>query len=183
MGERDEGKSRPCCEKGGGALDAYIECGIVTYQRRDSTLRAHQMAAKHKAKSGTADRLRKLIHAVGALTTRGHATLEDGTACVIVPEEQLERVLQLAEACELVAMLEDPETKWVDFDDYKLRLAGMTIAEARKARGLTQVQLARQLKLPQSQISRIERHPDRTTVRTLKKIAAALHVNVRQLLP
>lgn len=118
-----------------------------------------------------------------AVTTRGQVTLEDGTVCWIIPQEELEHALHQAEVQELISKLEDPHRKWVDFDDYKLRLAGMTIAEARKARGLTQVQLARQLKLPQSQISRIERNPDRTTVRTLKKIAAALNVNVRQLLP
>jgi DNA-binding XRE family transcriptional regulator len=109
------------------------------------------------------------------ITTRGEVTR-------IVPKEELERLLQQAELQEMIGMLEDPNAKRVDLGNYKLRVAGSTVAAARKARGLTQVQLARQLKLPQSQISRIERNPDHTTVRTLKKIATALNVNARQLL-
>jgi DNA-binding XRE family transcriptional regulator len=140
-------------------------------------------AAKAKKNASMTGEGRKLpVHPLEPIATRGELTLEDGTICAIVPKEELERLLQQAELREMVSILEDPNTKWVDFDDYRLRLAGLTIAEARKARGLTQVQLARQLKIPQSQISRIERNPDRTTVRTLKKIAAALNVNVRQLL-
>ncbi|HKQ47016.1 MAG TPA: helix-turn-helix transcriptional regulator [Phycisphaerae bacterium] len=60
------------------------------------------------------------------------------------------------------------------------RLADL-IAKARKAAGLTQAELAARLKLPQSQISRIERNPDRTTIRTLKRIAKSLGVDVSAL--
>ncbi|HOJ75383.1 MAG TPA: helix-turn-helix transcriptional regulator [Phycisphaerae bacterium] len=52
-------------------------------------------------------------------------------------------------------------------------LAGERIAAARKRAGLTQQQLAARLRVPQSQVSRIERNPEATTVRTLKKIARA----------
>ncbi len=141
-------------------------------------------AAKAKRNASVSGGARKLrVHPLEPITTRGELTLDDGTVCAIVPKEQLERLLRQAELQEMAAMLDEPNTEWADLDDYKLQVAGSTIAAARKARGLTQAQLARQLKLPQSQISRIERHPDRTTVRTLKKIAAALKVNVRQLLP
>lgn len=77
--------------------------------------------------------------------------------------------------------LEDPNTKWYDADEVFLQFAGDEIAAARKAAGLTQTQLAKKLGVPQSQISRIERNPDRTTVRTLKKIAKALGVDVSAL--
>ena len=87
----------------------------------------------------------------------------------------------MKELYELVAMLDHPATDWVDFDDYKLQLAGSRVAAARKAKGWTQARLAASLDLPQSQISRIERNPDRTTVRTLKRIAKALGVDVRKL--
>jgi ribosome-binding protein aMBF1 (putative translation factor) len=112
----------------------------------------------------------------------GRVSLPDGTDCVLIPLDEYEHLLEMAEAHELAARLEGPRTQWVDLDDYKLQLAGGRLAAARKARGLTQVQLSRQLGLPQSQISRIERHPDRTTVRTLKRIARALHVDVQQLI-
>ncbi|HSW44699.1 MAG TPA: helix-turn-helix transcriptional regulator [Phycisphaerae bacterium] len=36
--------------------------------------------------------------------------------------------------------------------------------------------------MPQSQISRIERNPDHTSVNTLKRIARALDVDVRHLI-
>ena len=65
--------------------------------------------------------------------------------------------------------------------DFALELAAERIAKARKAKGLTQKQLGEKLNLPQSQISRIERNPDRTTVRTLKRIARALGVDVSSL--
>ena len=71
--------------------------------------------------------------------------------------------------------------EWVDADELRVQLAGERIAQARKAAGLTQKQLGEQLNLPQSQISRIERNPDHTTVRTLKRIAKALGVDVSAL--
>lgn len=114
-------------------------------------------------------------------TARGEVDLKDGTSCVIVPQEDYERLVQIAEERELVGVLEDPNTKWLDWEDCKLRLAGSAIGAARKAKKLTQAQVAKKLGLPQSQISRIERNPDRTTVRTLKRIARALGVNVKQL--
>ncbi len=71
---------------------------------------------------------------------------------------------------------------WVDADAFGLQLAGEEIARARKAAGLTQKQLGDRFGLPQSQISRIERRPDHTTIRTLKRIAKALAVDVRALI-
>ncbi|MFH0983018.1 MAG: helix-turn-helix transcriptional regulator [Planctomycetota bacterium] len=81
-----------------------------------------------------------------------------------------------------VNKLHDPDTAWVDADVLARRLAAERIVAARKAAGLTQKQLGEKLKLPQSQISRIERRPDHTTVRTLKRIARALGVDVSALI-
>jgi DNA-binding XRE family transcriptional regulator len=67
---------------------------------------------------------------------------------------------------------------WMDADDFALEVAGQQIAAARKRARLTQKQLADRLGVPQSQVSRIERNPDHTTVRTLKRLARALGVNV-----
>src|SRR5574337_1927022 len=109
---------------------------------------------------------------------RGRLTLPDGTPCVILAEKDFERMFDQLEAYELTARSHDPDSELIAYEDFKAQLAASQLAAARKARGLTQVQLARRLGLPQSQISRIERNPDRTTVRTMKKIAAALKVNV-----
>jgi transcriptional regulator with XRE-family HTH domain len=81
-----------------------------------------------------------------------------------------------------VSRLDDPEDQWVDADEVRIQLAAERIAAARKGAGLTQKQLGEKLNLPQSQISRIERKPDHTTVRTLKRIAKALGVDVRALI-
>jgi len=74
--------------------------------------------------------------------------------------------------------IDDPDVDWVDADQLGRELAVERIVAARKAAGLTQKQLGKKLGLPQSQISRIERNPDHTTVRTLKRIARALRVDV-----
>lgn len=71
---------------------------------------------------------------------------------------------------------------FVDADVFAAQLAGGRIAFARKARGWTQQRLATAVKMPQSQIARLERHPEKTTVKTLKRVAAALGVNVQSLL-
>ena len=112
---------------------------------------------------------------------RGRVVLDDDTTYVMLPLADYERLMEIVEAHELVDRLEDPKTEWIDFDDYKLQLAGGKIAAARKASNLTQIQLAKKLGVPQSQISRIERNPDQTTVRTLKRIAKAIGVDVKML--
>jgi len=48
----------------------------------------------------------------------------------------------------------------------------------RKARGLTQAQLGRMIGIDQSRIARVERNPDRVSVRTLLELLAALRVRV-----
>ena len=100
---------------------------------------------------------------------------------VLLPVEEYDRLCLSAEVQKLTAKLEDPKAEWVDADAFVLQLAGSRIAEARKARRLTQKALGKKLGLPQSQISRIERNPDHTTVRTLKRIAHPLGVNVSAL--
>jgi ribosome-binding protein aMBF1 (putative translation factor) len=91
--------------------------------------------------------------------------------------------LQIAARAELISRkLQHPAEDWADADDFGLRLAADRLTRARKSAGLTQEQLAARLKMPQSQVSRIERNPDRTTVRTLKRIAKALRVDVSALI-
>lgn len=110
--------------------------------------------------------------------------VRDGeTTHILVPIEEYER-LQLADmAQEAIHQIENARDEdYVDADQFRLELAAERIAKARKAAGLTQTQLGKKLGIPQSQISRIERNPDHTTVRTLKRIAKALKVDVRALI-
>ncbi len=101
-------------------------------------------------------------------------------AFVLVPIDEYERLTSGGMLASALDRLSDDEGV-VDADALALELVGQRIAKARKAAGLTQVLLGKKLNLPQSQISRIERNPDRTTVRTLKRIARALGVSVSAL--
>lgn len=100
----------------------------------------------------------------------------------VVPIETFEKLIEKDEALEHVGAFDDDEGPWIPLEDAMAQIAASHIIKARKAAGMTQQQLAAKLKMPQSQISRIERNPDRTTVRTLKKIAKALKVDVRFLI-
>jgi UDP-N-acetylglucosamine 1-carboxyvinyltransferase len=114
-------------------------------------------------------------HEHGVVVENGKATH------VLVPIDEYER-MQLADmAREAIAALESDQEAWIDADEFGLQLAGERIASARKAQGLTQKELGERLGVPQSQISRIERKPDHSTLRMLKRVAKALGVDVRAL--
>ena len=102
-------------------------------------------------------------------------------AYVLVPIDEYEKLIEASMAAEAIAQIERGDDGFVDADEFFRQLAGERIANARKAAGLSQTALGAKLGVPQSQISRIERNPDRTTVRTLKRIATALGVDVSAL--
>ncbi|MHC4442782.1 MAG: helix-turn-helix domain-containing protein [Planctomycetota bacterium] len=118
-----------------------------------------------------------------AARNKNHSCIERNgrVTHVIVPVDEYEDLVKASMVDSAIAKLEDKKSKWIDADRLGLELAGQRIAQARKAKGWTQIQLGKKLKLPQSQISRIERNPDHTTIRTLKKIAKALGVDVSAL--
>ena len=108
--------------------------------------------------------------------------VENGRAThVLVPIDEYEELIKSGMVSRAVAQIESGDDDFVDANDFALVLATERIAKARKAKGLTQKQLGEKLNLPQSQISRIERNPDHTTVRTLKRIARALAVDIAAL--
>ncbi len=97
--------------------------------------------------------------------------------------DEYERLVKSEMALQAIAQIENEKPgDLIGAEELGRELARDAIVKARKAAGLTQVQLAKKLKMPQSQISRIERNPDRTTVRTLKRIAKALKVDVGKLI-
>ena len=109
--------------------------------------------------------------------------VENGRAThVVVPIDRYERLIKSEMVQRAIAQIEAGDNDFVDATDFARELAVERIVEARKAAGLTQKQLGAKLGIPQSQISRIERHPDRTTIRTLKRLAKALKVGVRAFL-
>jgi len=108
---------------------------------------------------------------------------DDVVTHIVLPVEDYERLVMESMELEVLAeMNKDDEVEWVDAQEWALQLAGDKIKETRRLKKLTQKQLAEKLGIPQSQISRIERKPDRTTVRTLKKVAKALGVDVSTLI-
>jgi len=108
--------------------------------------------------------------------------IENGKpAFVLVPIDEYEQLVKDALVSDAVNQIQRGDDDFVDADDLALELAGGRLAQARKAKGMTQKQLGDKLKLPQSQISRIERNADHSTVRTLKRVAKALGVDVSTL--
>lgn len=64
-------------------------------------------------------------------------------------------------------------------EERELLNIAIEIAEARKRKRLTQVQLAKRIGMPQSQIARIESGNHNVTVGTLNKVASALNLRLR----
>lgn len=62
--------------------------------------------------------------------------------------------------------------------DVSVNLQPMRLAQIRKRRGLTQVELAEMSGVEQATISRVERGSDAVTLRTLRQIADALGVSL-----
>lgn len=140
-------------------------------------------ARSGKGKATGCSRRRARAGRSARLNTQEHSYIvENGrTAYVLVPVEEYEELIKTRMVNRAIAQIESGDNDFVDADEFALELAAERIAKARKAKGLTQKQLGEKLNLPQSQISRIERNPDRTTVRTLKRIARALGVDVSSL--
>ncbi len=111
--------------------------------------------------------------------------MENGRAtAVIVPIEEYNRLLDGATeraAARAMAVLADGKEVWTDVDDALRAVGASKIAEARKAAGLTQKQLAARLGLGQAQISRLERHPERSSLSLIMRVAVALGVPAARL--
>ncbi len=147
--------------------------------------------SRRKQRRVTSDAAATLARSRARPDPEDHAQIVRGNRVthVIVPVEEYERFVMAGMELELIAERErtgvdpfdDPNVEWIDIEDFAAQLAADRLVKARKAKGLTQKKLAEKLGVPQSQISRIERNPDRTTIRTLKRIAKALGVDVSAL--
>lgn len=99
-------------------------------------------------------------------------------AFVMVPVVEYEAWVKKCMAYDAITQIEKGQEDLIDADDLALEFAADSIAQARKRAGLSQKQLGEKLGIPQSQVSRIERNPDHTTVRTMRRVAKALGVDV-----
>jgi DNA-binding XRE family transcriptional regulator len=111
--------------------------------------------------------------------------MHDGVAtAVVVPIEEYNRLVDAATsraAERALAVLGDASAKWTDVDDALREVGASKIASARKAAGLTQKELAARVGVDQAQISRLERHPERSSLSFIMKVAAAMGVPTARL--
>lgn len=116
-------------------------------------------------------------------TTHSAVVGPDGkTTHVLVPAAEYEALLDRAKADEpsdgtveeAIRILSDKSTRWYDAEDLVLEVLKRGLREIRRSRGLTQAELGRLLRVPQSRVSRLEKNPEAATLRVLKRVAAAL---------
>lgn len=100
---------------------------------------------------------------------------------VVVPIDEYRRLVAAQTAREAVASLSKSPEEFIDAEDFFAEVLADKIARARKAQKLTQNELGKMVGMPQSQVSRLERDPDSTTLRQLKRVARALNVPVAKL--
>lgn len=99
----------------------------------------------------------------------------------LISYEDYVRLVALQSAWEAEPSLDNPAEEWVDLADYRARRNSRKLVKVRKSRGLTQSQLGRMVGMPQSQISRLEKNPDASSLRLIRKIAKALNVPAAEL--
>lgn len=75
--------------------------------------------------------------------------------------------------------LKDPEFRVLYEREHEALRIGMEVARRRRALGLTQRQLARRVGTSEAAISRLESGDANATVRTLRRVAAALRADWR----
>jgi DNA-binding XRE family transcriptional regulator len=79
----------------------------------------------------------------------------------------------------LAEQLKDPEFRVLYEREREALRIGMEVARRRRALGLTQARLAREVGTSEAAISRLERGDANATIRTLRRVAAALRADWR----
>lgn len=117
-----------------------------------------------------------------AFARSGNRAIRSGQY-VVVPTAEYERLV-VRQAAQYAANILDNATDadWVDADKALATMAKSRIAQARVKRGWTQRELGRRLGMPQSQVSRLEKNPDSSTLRQIKRVAEVLGMDAAELL-
>ncbi len=105
-----------------------------------------------------------------------------GQGIVVMSEEEYERLLDALDVAEAERVLNDPNSRFLKWEDVQKELLRNRIAGARKERRVTQKELARRLKVKQSTVSRMEKPDANLTLATLRRVAKALKCPVHELL-
>ena len=101
---------------------------------------------------------------------------------VVLSEEEYNRMLDMIDNLVAERIERDEGDPVVSWEEVRGKLVENRIKEARKARGITQKELARRLKVKPSTVSRLERKDTRPRLDTLKKVARALKCSVHELI-
>jgi DNA-binding XRE family transcriptional regulator len=173
--------------------DAYVASGRVT----ERTSRGRQAAPKRTAKAAprAQDYIKRLEREHDVINRpfdplplppvvgRGEYA---GEAVVTVRQEDWEAFLDLVEDIRALQRFDEvrdePPEAFIPYAEVKKRMWGNHIKDVRRAKGLTQKELAERLDCRQSYVSKIE-HPDyRPWASTLERVAEALGVDVTELI-
>ena len=101
---------------------------------------------------------------------------------ILVPTDVFERLLSIEAFRAAVSELREGRAGIVSHANVGRELAATRLVTARRRKGLTQTELAHRIGLTQSQVSRAEREPAKTSKQTLRCIAEQLGVNISALL-
>ncbi|MDA2915529.1 helix-turn-helix domain-containing protein [Nitrospinae bacterium AH_259_B05_G02_I21] len=107
-----------------------------------------------------------------------------GKTGVVIDEEAWEDFVQdlMSAARFQEARREEAEGALIPYAEVKKRMWGNYIKDVRRAKGLTQKQLAERLDVKQSYISKIEKPDYRPWASTLEKVAKALGCEIEELI-
>ena len=110
----------------------------------------------------------------------------EGKSMVAIPVEIWERIVEefedAAAASRAKAIMADASDPIILLEEGRRELFDNHIKKVRKRKGLTQVQLAKKLGISQGRVSEIEHLDYRPTIKTYRRVAKALGVDITELI-
>ncbi len=110
----------------------------------------------------------------------------EGVSMVAIPVELWERIVEefedAAAASRAKAIMADAGDPIIPLEEGRRELFDNHIKKIRKRKGMTQVQLAKKLGISQGRVSEIEHLDYRPTIKTYRRVAKALGVDITELI-
>lgn len=108
--------------------------------------------------------------------------VEKNRRLVVLTEEEYDKLLDVIDnivAQRIEADESDPVLSW---EEFSRKIVKNRIAEARKARGISQEELAKKLRINLQELKTLEKKDNRPELQTIKKVAKALNCQVENLI-